>query len=107
MLVSPEALPPGHCRPTGSDMSIILSQAYAILSDPNARRAYDKEARVVAQWVDSQYKIQDAINSCPVNCISRFFYGIAVNEKSKSATFIPTGHVKKSHRRRSSLTPIP
>ncbi|MED6217447.1 hypothetical protein PIB30_017892 [Stylosanthes scabra] len=119
---------PDIAGPAGHDMSIILNQAYAILSDPNARRAYDKEqakisefkgftgrplysvwrgseteqraifvdeikcvgclkcallahntfaiesvygrARVVAQWADSHHKIQDAIDSCPVNCIS-------------------------------------
>ncbi|KAF7809612.1 chaperone protein dnaJ C76, chloroplastic [Senna tora] len=27
-------------------------------------------ARVVAQWADSEQKIQEAIDSCPVNCIS-------------------------------------
>ena len=27
-------------------------------------------ARVVAQWADSEQKIQAAIESCPVNCIS-------------------------------------
>jgi len=27
-------------------------------------------ARVVAQWADSEHKIEEAIGSCPVNCIS-------------------------------------
>ena len=27
-------------------------------------------ARVVAQWADSEYKIQQAIDACPVDCIS-------------------------------------
>ncbi|KAK7407797.1 hypothetical protein VNO78_09886 [Psophocarpus tetragonolobus] len=119
---------PDIAGPTGHDMAIILNQAYAILSDPNARLAYDKEqakssefkgftgrpiysvwcgseserraifvdeikcvgclkcalladktfaiesvygrARVVAQWADSPHKIDEAIESCPVNCIS-------------------------------------
>ncbi|XP_057737315.1 chaperone protein dnaJ C76, chloroplastic [Arachis stenosperma] len=119
---------PDIAGPAGHDMSIILNQAYAILSDPNARLSYDREqakisefkgftgrplysvwrgsqteqraifvdeikcvgclkcallanntfaiesvygrARVVAQWADSHHKIQDAIDSCPVNCIS-------------------------------------
>ncbi|XP_019419993.1 PREDICTED: uncharacterized protein LOC109330300 [Lupinus angustifolius] len=119
---------PDIAGPAGHDMAIILNQAYAILSDPNARMAYDKEqakisdfkgftgrpiysvwygseseqraifvdevkcigclkcallaektfaiesvygrARVVAQWADSEQKTQEAIDSCPVNCIS-------------------------------------
>ncbi|XP_061364854.1 chaperone protein dnaJ C76, chloroplastic [Gastrolobium bilobum] len=119
---------PDIAGPAGHDMAIILNEAYAILSDPNARLAYDKElakssefkgftgrpiysvwcgseseqraifvdeikcvgclkcallaektfaiesiygrARVVAQWADSEQKIEDAIESCPVNCIS-------------------------------------
>ncbi|TKY69084.1 Chaperone protein DnaJ [Spatholobus suberectus] len=119
---------PDIAGPAGHDMAIILNEAYAILSDPNARLAYDKEqakssefkgftgrpvysvwcgseneqraifvdeikcvgclkcallaektfaiesvygrARVVAQWADSQHKIDEAIESCPVNCIS-------------------------------------
>ena len=27
-------------------------------------------ARVVAQWADPEYKIQEAIGACPVDCIS-------------------------------------
>ncbi|KAI4302109.1 hypothetical protein MLD38_037895 [Melastoma candidum] len=112
----------------GHDMSIILNQAYSVLSDPVSRFAYDKEqaktvelrgyngkplysvwlgpdseeravfvdevkcvgclkcalcaektfaiesvfgrARVVAQWADPEHKIQEAIDACPVNCIS-------------------------------------
>ncbi|XP_068461997.1 chaperone protein dnaJ C76, chloroplastic [Phaseolus vulgaris] len=119
---------PDIAGPAGHDMAIILNEAYAILSDPNARFAYDKEqakssefkgftgrpiysvwrgseseqraifvdeikcvgclkcallaektfavesvygrARVVAQWADSPQKIDAAIESCPVNCIS-------------------------------------
>ncbi|XP_057445270.1 chaperone protein dnaJ C76, chloroplastic [Lotus japonicus] len=119
---------PDIAGPVGHDMAIILNDAYAILSDPNARLAYDKEqaktsdfkgftgrpiysvwqgseseeravfvdeikcigclkcallaektfaiesvygrARVVAQWADSEQKIEEAIESCPVNCIS-------------------------------------
>ncbi|KAK7308276.1 hypothetical protein VNO77_41878 [Canavalia gladiata] len=119
---------PDIAGPAGHDMSIILNEAYAILSDPIARLAYDKEqakssefkgftgrpiysvwcgteseqraifvdeikcvgclkcallagktfaiesvygrARVVAQWADSEPKIEEAIESCPVNCIS-------------------------------------
>nr|KYP40707.1 Chaperone protein dnaJ [Cajanus cajan] len=119
---------PDIAGPAGHDMAIILNQAYSILSDPNARLAYDKEqakssefkgftgrpiysvwcgseseqraifvdeikcvgclkcallaektfaiesvygrARVVAQWADSPHKIDEAIESCPVNCIS-------------------------------------
>ncbi|KAE9594225.1 hypothetical protein Lal_00001123 [Lupinus albus] len=119
---------PDIAGPSGHDMAIILNQAYAILSDPNARMAYDKEqakisdfkgftgrpiysvwcgseseqraifvdeikcigclkcallaektfaiesvygrARVVAQWANSEEKTQEAIDSCPVNCIS-------------------------------------
>jgi len=33
---------PDIAGPTGHDMAIILNEAYAILSDPNARYAYDK-----------------------------------------------------------------
>lgn len=109
-------------------MAIILNEAYALLSDPNSRLAYDKEqgkvenlrgytgkpiysvwvgsenedravfvdevkcvgclkcalfaektfaveseygrARVVAQWADPEEKIQAAIETCPVDCIS-------------------------------------
>ncbi|KAK7289909.1 hypothetical protein RIF29_03943 [Crotalaria pallida] len=119
---------PDIAGPAGHDMAIILNEAYAILSDPNTRFAYDKEqakisdfkgftgrpiysvwygseseqraifvdeikcvgclkcallaektfaiesvygrARVVAQWADSEQKTQEAIESCPVNCIS-------------------------------------
>ncbi|KAK7310246.1 hypothetical protein RJT34_07641 [Clitoria ternatea] len=119
---------PDIAGPAGHDMAIILNEAYSILSDPNARLAYDKEqakssefkgftgrpiysvwcgseseqraifvdeikcvgclkcallaektfaiesvygrARVVAQWANSQHKIEEAIESCPVNCIS-------------------------------------
>ncbi|BAT98729.1 hypothetical protein VIGAN_10005500 [Vigna angularis var. angularis] len=119
---------PDIAGPSGHDMAIILNEAYSILSDPNARHAYDKEqakssefkgftgrpiysvwcgseseqraifvdeikcvgclkcallaektfavesvygrARVVAQWADSPQKIDEAIESCPVNCIS-------------------------------------
>ncbi|KAG5010614.1 hypothetical protein JHK82_019257 [Glycine max] len=119
---------PDIAGPAGHDMAIILNEAYSILSDPNARLAYDKEqakssefkgftgrpiysvwcgseseqraifvdeikcvgclkcallaektfavesvygrARVVSQWADSPNKIDEAIESCPVNCIS-------------------------------------
>ncbi|XP_050373855.1 chaperone protein dnaJ C76, chloroplastic [Argentina anserina] len=112
----------------GHDMAIILNEAYALLSDPNQRHAYDKEhskiaelrgysgkplysswygseteeravfvdevkcigclkcalcaektfaiesvygrARVVGQWADPEHKIQQAIEACPVDCIS-------------------------------------
>ncbi|OWM90665.1 hypothetical protein CDL15_Pgr020970 [Punica granatum] len=33
---------PDIAGPTGHDMSIILNEAYALLSDPNSRLAYDK-----------------------------------------------------------------
>lgn len=33
---------PDIAGPSGHDMAIILNEAYAILSDPNARHAYDK-----------------------------------------------------------------
>lgn len=33
---------PDIAGPTGHDMSIILNDAYALLSDPNSRLAYDK-----------------------------------------------------------------
>ncbi|KAL2504142.1 DNAJ heat shock N-terminal domain-containing protein [Abeliophyllum distichum] len=119
---------PDIAGPPGHDMAIILNEAYALLSDPNSRKAYDKEqakvadlqgytgnpiysvwfgsesenravfvdevkcigclkcalcaektfaiesvygrARVVAQWADPEYKIHEAIDACPVNCIS-------------------------------------
>lgn len=119
---------PDIAGPSGHDMAIILNDAYAILSDPFARLAYDKEhakitefkgftgrptysvwcgseseeravfvdevkcvgclkcallaektfaiesvygrARVVSQWADSEPKIDEAIQACPVNCIS-------------------------------------
>ncbi|GFQ04212.1 chaperone protein dnaj [Phtheirospermum japonicum] len=119
---------PDIAGPPGHDMAIVLNEAYALLSDPNSRMAYDKElakvadlqgytgrpiysvwlgseseqravfvdevkcvgclkcalfaektfavesvygrARVVAQWADPEYKIQEAIGVCPVDCIS-------------------------------------
>ncbi|KAI3465020.1 hypothetical protein Pfo_021683 [Paulownia fortunei] len=119
---------PDIAGPPGHDMAIVLNEAYALLSDPNSRMAYDKElakvadlqgytgrplysvwfgseseqravfvdevkcvgclkcalfaektfavesvygrARVVAQWADPEYKIQEAIGTCPVDCIS-------------------------------------
>ncbi|KAJ8548866.1 hypothetical protein K7X08_029847 [Anisodus acutangulus] len=119
---------PDIAGPTGHDMAIILNEAYALLSDPIARMAYDKElikiadlrgytgkplysawcgpenderavfvdevkcvgclkcallaektfavesaygrARVIAQWADTEPKIQEAIDACPVDCIS-------------------------------------
>lgn len=119
---------PDIAGPSGHDMAIILNDAYAILSDPFARFAYDKEhakitefkgftgrplysvwcgsqseqraifvdeikcvgclkcallaektfaiesvygrARVVSQWADSEPQIDEAIQACPVNCIS-------------------------------------
>ncbi|KAG5620111.1 hypothetical protein H5410_005329 [Solanum commersonii] len=119
---------PDIAGPSGHEMAIILNQAYALLSDPVARMAYDKEvtkiadlkgytgkplysawcgedneeravfvdevkcvgclkcallaentfaveclygrARVVAQWADTESKIQEAIDACPVDCIS-------------------------------------
>ncbi|XP_059656479.1 chaperone protein dnaJ C76, chloroplastic [Cornus florida] len=119
---------PDIAGPAGHDMAIILNDAYAVLSEPNSRLAYDKEhakmaellgytgkpiysvwfgseneeravfvdevkcvgclkcalfaektfavesvygrARVVAQWADPEDKIQEAIETCPVDCIS-------------------------------------
>lgn len=40
---------PDIAGPAGHDMAIILNEAYAILSDPNARLAYDKVH--VLSWV--------------------------------------------------------
>lgn len=114
--------------PSAHDMAVVLNEVYALLSDPAARRAYDREhaarsefqgytgrplysswrggegetravfvdevacvgclkcalhagrtfaiesahgrARVVAQWADEEDRIVDAINTCPVDCIS-------------------------------------
>ncbi|KAM7463281.1 hypothetical protein LguiA_031402 [Lonicera macranthoides] len=119
---------PDIAGPPGHDMAIVLNEAYAILSNPSLRFAYDKEqakleglrgytgkplysswfgseneqravfvdevkcvgclkcalyaektfavesaygrARVVAQWADPEDKIQEAIEACPVDCIS-------------------------------------
>ncbi|KAG6601056.1 Chaperone protein dnaJ C76, chloroplastic, partial [Cucurbita argyrosperma subsp. sororia] len=119
---------PDIAGPAGHDMSIILNEAYSLLSDPSSRLAYDKEqakmaelrgytgnpvysvwlgseneqravfvdevkcigclkcalfagktfavesvygrARVVAQWADPEYKVMEAIQTCPVDCIS-------------------------------------
>ncbi|CAK9148771.1 unnamed protein product [Ilex paraguariensis] len=119
---------PDIAGPPGHDMAIILNEAYALLSDPTLRLAYDKEqakieelrgytskpmysvwcgseneqravfvdevkcvgclkcalfaektfavesiygrARVVAQWADTEDKIEEAIEACPVDCIS-------------------------------------
>ncbi|KAL3502270.1 hypothetical protein ACH5RR_036719 [Cinchona calisaya] len=119
---------PDIAGPSGHDMAVILNEAYAVLSDPNLRMAYDKEhakfsdlrgytgkplysvwlgseneeravfvdevkcvgclkcalfaektfavesiygrARVVAQWADPEDKIEAAIETCPVDCIS-------------------------------------
>ncbi|KAL3845199.1 hypothetical protein ACJIZ3_002602 [Penstemon smallii] len=118
---------PDIAGPEGHEMAIVLNEAYALLSDPVSRMAYDKElekvsdlqgytgkpiysvwlgseseqravfvdeakcvgclkcalfaektfaiesvygrARVVAQWADPEYKIQEAIGACPVDCI--------------------------------------
>ncbi|XP_022879923.1 LOW QUALITY PROTEIN: chaperone protein dnaJ C76, chloroplastic-like [Olea europaea var. sylvestris] len=39
---------PDIAGPAGHDMAIILNETYALLSDPNSRRAYDKEQAKVA-----------------------------------------------------------
>ncbi|XP_051123619.1 chaperone protein dnaJ C76, chloroplastic [Andrographis paniculata] len=39
---------PDIAGPAGHDMAIVLNEAYALLSDPNARLAYDKELEKVA-----------------------------------------------------------
>lgn len=112
----------------GHDMAVVLNEVYALLSDPDARLAYDQEqarrsefagytgrplysswlgaeserravfvdearcvgclkcalhasrtfavesvygrARAVAQWADDEDRTVDAINTCPVDCIS-------------------------------------
>ncbi|CAA6655751.1 unnamed protein product [Spirodela intermedia] len=114
---------PDIAGPAGHDMAIILNEAYAVLSDPHSRFAYDKvdfrgftgkplystwfgpeseqravfvdevrcvgclkcalcarstfaietvygRARVVGQWADPESKILEAIDICPVDCIS-------------------------------------
>ncbi|GKU90862.1 hypothetical protein SLEP1_g4807 [Rubroshorea leprosula] len=83
---------PDIAGPAGHNMAIILNEAYSVLSNPTARSSCDKcvgclkcalfaektfaiestygRARVVAQWADPEHKIQEAIRSCPVDCIS-------------------------------------
>ncbi|CAD6261999.1 unnamed protein product [Miscanthus lutarioriparius] len=86
----------------GHDMVVVLIEVYALLSDPAARLAYDQEqaprsefagymsrplysswlgpesvydrARAVAQWADDEDRIINAINTCPVDCISYVIY---------------------------------
>ncbi|KAJ6678122.1 CHAPERONE PROTEIN DNAJ C76 CHLOROPLASTIC [Salix viminalis] len=40
---------PDIAGPAGHDMAIILNEAYAVLSDPNSRLAYDKEQAKIAE----------------------------------------------------------
>lgn len=119
---------PDIAGPDGHHMSILLNQAYSVLSDPDARFAYDQtrvetlelegysgqplyskwfgsasedralfvdevkcvgclkcalvapktfaietiygRARAVGQWAESEDTVEDAINACPVDCIS-------------------------------------
>ncbi|XP_078448544.1 DNAJ heat shock N-terminal domain-containing protein [Wolffia australiana] len=119
---------PDITGPAGHDMAIFLNEAYALLSDPRSRSAYDEirartadlqgftgrplysvwcgpetepravfvdevrcvgclkcalvarktfaietvygRARAVGQWADPEEKILDAIDACPVDCIS-------------------------------------
>ncbi|CAD6210998.1 unnamed protein product [Miscanthus lutarioriparius] len=83
-------------------MAVVLNEVYALLSDTAARLAYDQEqgprsefagytarplysswlgpesvydrARAIAQSVDDEDRIVDAINTCPVDCISYVIY---------------------------------
>ncbi|KAF3335369.1 Chaperone protein DnaJ [Carex littledalei] len=80
-----------HCHPdiagpAGHDMAIVLNEVYSLLMDPASRFAYDQcalfasktfaiesvygRARVISQWADPEDKIFEAIQTCPVDCIS-------------------------------------
>jgi ferredoxin len=133
----------------GHDMAVVLNEVYALLSDPDARLAYDQEqarrsefagytgrplysswlgpeserravfvdevrcvgclkcalhasrtfavesvygrARAVAQWADDEDRIVDAINTCPVDCISYVIHSRIYAHPSSIDLLIPSG----------------
>lgn len=133
----------------GHDMAVVLNEVYALLSDPDARLAYDQEqarrsefagytgrplysswlgpeserravfvdevrcvgclkcalhasrtfavesvygrARAVAQWADDEDRIVDAINTCPVDCISYVIHSRIYAHPLSIDLLIPNG----------------